>query len=207
MLLCLNQSADGRLLASGSKDNSVRLWSFDSDQRIWATVASCDGHAESVGAVVIGKKLDENGRPRFIFSGSQDRTIKMWDLLSLPAQSNSGKGEMHKCKSLTTHKAHDKDINALDVSPNDLFLASGSQDKTAKVYEISYAQSGSGSRGEVKLLGTCKGHKRGVWSVKFGRLDKVLATGSGDKTVKLWNLDDFSCVKVSWHRYLVCCRI
>jgi U3 small nucleolar RNA-associated protein 13 len=31
--------------------------------------------------------------------------------------------------------------------------------------------------------------------VKFGRAERVLATGSGDKTVKLWNLDDFTCVK------------
>lgn len=200
MLLCLNQCAGGKLMASGSKDKSVRLWSFDDDQQVWACVAACDGHAESVGAVVIARKLDENGRPRFMFSGSQDRTIKMWDLTALPARPE---GELHKCKSLATHMAHDKDNNSLDVSPNDQFLASGSQDKTAKVYEISYVQSSSGSRGEVKLLGTCKGHKRGVWAVKFGRLDKVLATGSSDKTVKLWNLDDFSCVKVSEQHELV----
>jgi U3 small nucleolar RNA-associated protein 13 len=50
-------------------------------------------------------------------------------------------------------------------------------------------------RGGLKSIGTCTGHKRGVWSVKFGRTERVLATGSGDKTVKLWSLEDFTCVK------------
>ncbi|EEB93619.1 hypothetical protein MPER_07693, partial [Moniliophthora perniciosa FA553] len=72
---------------------------------------------------------------------------------------------------------------------------SGSQDRLAKIWEIEYIRKGSSIVGSLKLLGTCKGHKRGVWTVKFGREEKVLATGSGDKTVKLWNLDDFSCVK------------
>ncbi len=48
----------------------------------------------------------------------------------------------------------------------------------------------------LKLLGTCKGHKRGVWSVRFARGTRTLATGSGDRTVRLWRLDDFSCLKV-----------
>jgi WD40 repeat protein len=32
-----------------------------------------------------------------------------------------------------TEIAHDKDINSVSVSPNDRFIATGSQDKTAKV--------------------------------------------------------------------------
>jgi WD40 repeat protein len=35
-----------------------------------------------------------------------------------------------------TLKAHDKDINALDVAPNGKFVATGSQDKTAKILEV-----------------------------------------------------------------------
>jgi len=52
------------------------------------------------------------------------------------------------------------------------------------------------SSGTLKLVGTCKGHKRGVWSVRFARGARTLATGSGDRTVRLWRLDDFSCLKV-----------
>ena len=137
---------------------------------------------------------------RFMFTGSQDRTIKMWDLYTVPLladvdDEDDDDAAPVKCKSLTTHKAHDKDINALDVAPNDRLLVSGSQDRTAKVWEIEYVTSGAGVRGELRLLGTCKGHKRGVWCVRFGRAERVLATGSGDKTVKLWNLEDFTCVK------------
>lgn len=196
----------------------------------WQCVAICDGHTESVGAVAMARQTQgvpggsgpvlgdadarQDGRsilPKFAFTGSQDRTIKMWDLACVstvvrassppplsefdfnPEPRKIGGISAVRCKSLFTLKAHEKDINSLDVSPNDRFLASGSQDKTAKVYEIEYSM--SPVRGSFKLIGTCKGHKRGVWCVKFGRHEKVLATASGDKTVKLWSLSDFTCIK------------
>ncbi|KAF9785694.1 WD40 repeat-like protein [Thelephora terrestris] len=204
----------------GSDNGADSLASAGNFSSEWRCVAVCDGHAESVGAVAMARQTQnapgENGpvlgdvdsrdngrcvRLKFTFTGSQDRTIKMWDLSGVVRShafdpESRGNGEMAgpvRCKSLFTLKAHEKDINSLDVSPNDRFLASGSQDKTAKVYEIEYST--SPARGSFKLIGTCKGHKRGVWCVKFGRQEKVLATASGDKTVKLWNISDFSCIK------------
>jgi len=197
--LALDHGANGSILVSGSKDRTARIWapfSTQDETTSWGygCVGICEGHAESVGAVTMARGGDSS---KFMFTGSQDRTIKMWDVSEIPTQfDNSGNQAAIRCKSLTTHKAHEKDINSLDVAPNDRFLVSGSQDRTAKVYEIQYTVGSGGSvRGELKLIGTCKGHKRGVWTVRFGREERILATGSGDKSVKLWSLDDFSCLK------------
>ena len=184
IVLSLATSSSGRMLASGAKDNSARLWAQQDDESDWVCAAICEGHAESVGAVV----FEREDAPRFLFTGSQDRTIKVWDLNGVP-------GEAHaptpvRCKSVSTTRAHEKDINALDSSPGGSLLVSGSQDKTAKIWSVSHPS------GMLNLLGTCKGHKRGVWSVRFARGTRILATGSGDRTVRLWRLDDYSCLKV-----------
>jgi len=185
IVLSLAANSSERMLASGAKDNSARLWAPQNTELGWGCVATCDGHAESVGAVVFGRE----DVPRFLFTGSQDRTIKVWDLSGVPLEAYDASAPV-RCKSLSTTRAHEKDINALDSSPGGALLASGSQDKTAKLWTVDR------SRGMLKLLGTCKGHKRGVWSVQFARGTRTLATGSGDRTVRLWRLDDFSCLKV-----------
>jgi U3 small nucleolar RNA-associated protein 13 len=88
-------------------------------------------------------------------------------------------------KSHYTIQAHEKDINTIDIAPNDKIFATGSQDKLAKIWNLQ----------EGTLIGTCKGHKRGVWSVKFSPVDQCLATSSGDRTIKIWSLNDFSCLR------------
>ncbi|KAJ3118804.1 U3 small nucleolar RNA-associated protein 13 [Phlyctochytrium bullatum] len=88
-------------------------------------------------------------------------------------------------RSLFTFKAHDKDINAIAVAPNDKVFATGSQDKAAKIWSC---QDGS-------LVGELRGHRRGIWALDFSPVDQVLATSSADKTIRLWSLADFTCLK------------
>ena len=198
-VLTLGHSQDQRIFASGSKDKSARIWAPLADgSGAWGCIAVCEGHAESVGALAMSHNWGEKNR--FLFTGSQDRTVKMWDLDGLPLTfpmppSGEGAFEPLRPRSPLTQKVHDKDINSLDISPNDKLLATGSQDKTAKIFEIEVSSRGA----SIKLIGTLKGHKRGVWNVKFSRTDRLVATSSGDKSVKLWNLEDFSCLKVGFH--------
>ena len=64
-----------------------------------------------------------------MITGSQDLTLKLWSLADVNLD---GKVET-KLSARATEKAHDKLINSVAVSPNDKLLATGSQDKTAKV--------------------------------------------------------------------------
>jgi U3 small nucleolar RNA-associated protein 13 len=194
-VLALDCSADRRILISGGKDNTVRVWSpVDGMPGQWACVAVGEGHAESVGALAISRKSGV-AMPNFLVTGSQDSTIKLWDLTGTLSSVNDDAVLPRKLPSLVTQKAHDKDVNSLDISPNDRLLATGSQDKTAKIFEIQYQHS---ARATLKLVGTLKGHKRGIWNVKFSKTEKLIATASGDKSVKLWTLEDCACIKVSW---------
>lgn len=207
MILCLAISPNHQWLVTGSKDHTARVWApttcAQGDGYTWRCIAVCEGHAESIGAVAFAQKVSEDGHARFLFTASQDRTIKMWDLTPLPASSVALPSSPIRPRSMATLRAHEKDINSLDIAPNDKFLVSGSQDKLVKLYAIDFnppknvsGGAGGGAEGGFKLLGTCAGHRRGVWTVRFSRNDKVVASGSADRTVKLWSLDDFTCLKV-----------
>ena len=205
IIICLDVDWSGHWLATGAKDNTARLWRIDSFSSSYACFATFTGHAESIGAIGLPRSAPAVGStkysypldhpPPFLLTGSQDRTIKRWDVLSRDPLKATGKSP----RALYTRKAHDKDINALDTNHNSTLFASASQDRTVKIWSL--------EDGEVQ--GILRGHRRGVWSVRFAPKDiaavssdsgststsrGLILSGSGDKTVKIWSLADYSCL-------------
>ncbi|XP_026725290.1 transducin beta-like protein 3 [Trichoplusia ni] len=160
------------MFVSSGKDNSVRIWLQDSDN-----VVSCIGvgtrHTASVGSVFTSQTSND-----FFASVSQDSCLKVWSVPKDPSASDG------KITTTFTELAHQMDINCVSIAPNDKMIATGSQDKTAKIWSE-----------ELALLGVLKGHRRGVWCVRFSPVDQVVLTSSADSTIKLWSIADLSCLK------------
>ncbi|KAI4890463.1 hypothetical protein NFI96_025586 [Prochilodus magdalenae] len=158
-------------------DKSIRVWRMDPETGHVHCLAQGHGHSNAVGSISCSRL-----KKAFLVSGSQDCTIKIWDLPDeLPAVGE----EPAQLSARITEKGHDKDVNSVAVSPNDKLIASGSQDRTAKLWSLA----------DMSLLGVFRGHRRGVWCLQFSPVDQVLATASADGSVKLWGLHDFSCLK------------
>lgn len=205
IIITLDVDWSGHWVATGAKDNVAKVWRVDPDNKSYTCWASFSGHAESVGAVAFPKGIPPESSaartdplshpPAFLITGSQDQTIKKWEIPRKPQE----KGQKSSVRALFTRKAHDKDINAINVQSSGLLFASASQDKTVKVW--------STHEGEVQ--GILRGHRRGVWSVQFSPSHMptiqgedgpvtskgLLLTGSGDKTAKLWSLTDYTCIR------------
>ncbi|XP_062388240.1 transducin beta-like protein 3 [Sardina pilchardus] len=176
-ILSLDVFKKGLLFASCAKDKTVRVWRMNPESGAVDCVAQGTGHSDAVGSVCCSRL-----KKAFVVSGSQDCTLKLWEL---PEPIPSAEAEAARLTAQATEKAHDKDINSVCISPNDKLLASGSQDRTAKLWSLP----------DLSLLGVFRGHRRGVWCVQFSPMDQVLASSSADGTVKLWGLQDFSCLK------------
>ena len=55
IVLSLSSTHNGCVLATGSKDNTVRLWRMDTSMRLFECVAMGTGHTHAVGAVAISR--------------------------------------------------------------------------------------------------------------------------------------------------------
>ncbi|KAJ6103864.1 hypothetical protein N7486_004086 [Penicillium sp. IBT 16267x] len=207
IIIAIDVDWSGHWLATAAKDNTARLWRLDPKNSSYTCFAIFTGHAESLGAVALPRTPPQVGSgaytdplshpPAFMITGSQDRTLKRWDTGRL-SPLKVGSEKTHSPKAIYTRKAHEKDINALDIDSTGSLFASASQDRTVKIWDAE----------EGTAIGVLRGHKRGVWSVRFAPKDTpiinseagtstsrgLIATASGDKTVKLWSLSDYSCL-------------
>lgn len=98
-----------------------------------------------------------------------------------------------------TAVAHSGEVNCVDVSPRSkgggFLVATGGADKRAVLWFVEHL---SASKQSVKELCKLSGHKRGIWDVRFSSVAKMLATASGDSTVRLWRWGGgtATCVRV-----------
>jgi WD40 repeat protein len=196
-------SPNGQMLASGSDDQTIRLWNAHDG----TCLTVLQGHRGGVMSV----SFSPNGQ--ILAIASQDSSIRLWSV-------DHG-------TTLKTLQGHSRWVRAVVFSPDGQILASGSEDHTIRLWEIrtgicrqtlqghtgwvtslSFSPNGqtlaSGSEdGSVRLWsvqdGTCfkllQGHSSCVWEVAFNPAGQTLASGSADRSARLWNVQGGTCLK------------
>jgi len=211
-------SPDGYCLASGSDDETIKIWDVAAGQLLYSI---------DVGSRVLSVAFSVNGT---LALGTGDGQIKIWlldkkswflgkkscknqDFLSLLDEKSS--------YLLNTISGHKGVVHSVAFSPDGKLLASGSVDRTVKIWEVySFSKNplhlidelkdsvysvvfspdgrllASGTSNAVniwevdsaRLLHTLIGHESTVMSVAFSPDGHLLASGSTDGMLKIWEV-------------------
>ena len=157
-------SADGRTLASGSADRTVKLWDVGNG----SCIRTCIGHSNAVWSVawypIPPTPRGLGGEGGIVVSGSFDQTVRLWD-------SRTG-------QSLKTFTGYTNWVRSVVFSNDCQTLVSGHTDHQVRIWDYS-----SG-----KCCQTLSGHKAQVCAAALSIDGNILASGSYDQTIKLWDI-------------------
>ena len=192
----IQYAPDGRTLASGSRDNTIRLW----DPVTGEQEQTLAGNTNSVLSVA----FSPDGRT--LASGAVDKTVRLWDpvtselkrritghpdMVFSVAFSPDGRTLASGAEDATvrlwdpvtgelkrTLTGHSNVVSNVAFSPDGQTLASGAGDGTVGLWDV--------VTGEQKQ--TLRGHMHWVESIAFSPDGSTLASGAREKTIRLWDV-------------------
>lgn len=144
---------------SGGGDSKIKVWDLISG----SLKATIPGHIMAVRALQVSRKYP------YLFSGSEDKTVRCWDL----ERSNSPAG----CQ-IRNYHGHVGGVYAMALHPELDLLFTGGRDAAIRVWDIR-------SRTQVMVL---TGHRGDVSSLVSQVGDPQICSSSMDGTVRLWDL-------------------
>ncbi|GAB1519814.1 hypothetical protein RhiTH_002884 [Rhizoctonia solani] len=192
-------SPDGKLVASASDDNTVRIWDVQSGSEATNPFKEHTGHVNAAMFSPDGTR---------IASCSRDHSILIWDVrqqkvIAAPLDvhtdwvwsvgfSPDGALLVSGSKDCTIRiwdvhtgtlikgslTGHTDAVYSVVFSPDGNRIVSGSGDKTIRIWDV---QSGE------TVVGPLEGHSDSVWSISISPDGSRIASGSRDFTVRVWD--------------------
>jgi WD40 repeat protein/transcriptional regulator with XRE-family HTH domain len=197
-------SPDGKKVASGSHDQTIRLWDTQTGQ----CLRVLQDHTNRVRSVA----FSPDGKQ--IVSGSEDQTIRFWDVetgqclrvlqghahwiytLAFSSDGRSlasgGEGqtvrvwEAETGQCLHTLQGHTGSLHALAFSPDGNLIASAGEDQVIRLWSVETGQ----------CLHILQGHAHWIYTLAFHPNGEILASGSEDRSIRLWSVKDGQCLKL-----------
>ena len=159
-------SPNGKLVLSGSEDNTIRVW----DRAAARQLKALRGH----GSAVRSCAFSPNGQ--FVLSASEDKTVRLWNVAGY---------EEVRVLHVTAFTGHDDAVLSARYSRDGQRIVTASRDRTASLWDAATGQ---------PLQRFQEGHEFLVSGAAFlpddpaGGAPRRLVTGAGDNSVRIWDL-------------------
>jgi WD40 repeat protein len=160
-------SPDGSLLATGSEDHTIKLWDLASGALLNTFgVENCEpsacgrGHTDTVNSLA----FSPNGK--WLASGGEDASIRVWDLATKQFAFKLG-----------GPNAHTAAVNRVVFSPDSQQLASASTDRLIKIWDLATQD----------LVMNISGHADWVYGLAYTPDGANLVSSSSDRTIRVWD--------------------
>ncbi|KAI5835209.1 WD40 repeat-like protein [Schizophyllum commune Tattone D] len=196
---CVAFSPDGKRVASGSIDCTVRLWDVATCHQIGQPLK---GHTSQVNCIAFSPDS------KHLLSGSSDGSIRLWDtetgkqspqgfdghrghILAVAYSLDStliASGSQDSIvrlwdaatgESVAEIRGHSGGVASVVFSPDGKLIASGSHDKTIRIWDVATRK---------QLREPLTGHEASVASVAFSPDGKRIVSGSHDQTLRIWDI-------------------
>lgn len=160
-------NANGDMLASGGTDRKIRLWKVQQTEA--QLLAMLEGHRAMV------RSLAFSADGRYLASGGADSTIRIWDL----------RERNYRLLKTWSQPAL---VKCLAFNPSADTLAAGGSEGVVRLWDLQQVLREDDMPRIARMADVRRGHEDEINTIAFSPNGNILASGSADNTVRLWQV-------------------